>query len=268
MSGTARMVPALMARHCRRRRHRAQVGHLPSRSETRKHPAAGKRHRTEGRGLRRREADQRRARGEGGTHVDRGHDRRHAGLHGAGAAARRGGRCARRCVQPRRDGVRNVDRRGCPTAAASLFDIGMKQVEGKVDTSGIDAGELAGADPPRDCLRQRTAAGPQLADRHLPTELQSRNRMNPNFATYCYFFLACPSRPGGDRSPRPPDRFDLCESACVVVSNWRCNSALARRSDSTCPHVLGVHLRAAILRNLASFLEFVHALLQARFSVD
>ena len=34
------------------------------------------------------------------------------------------------------------------------------------------------------------------------------------------------------------------------------------------PHILGVDLRAAILRNLAGFLEFVHALLQARFSVD
>ena len=34
------------------------------------------------------------------------------------------------------------------------------------------------------------------------------------------------------------------------------------------PHVLGVDLRSAILRDLARFLEFVHALLQARFSVD
>jgi hypothetical protein len=34
------------------------------------------------------------------------------------------------------------------------------------------------------------------------------------------------------------------------------------------PRVLGVDLGAAIFRNLSSFLEFIHALLQARFSVD
>ena len=103
----ARMA-ALMTRHLRRRRDRAQVRHLPSRSQAGKHPAAGKRHGPEGRGLRRGEADEQR-------HRRRRHDvgrrdgRRDAGLHGAGAAARRSGRRARRRLQPRRDGLRDAD---------------------------------------------------------------------------------------------------------------------------------------------------------------
>ena len=44
-----------------------------------------------------------------------------------------------------------------PYTGGSLFDIGMKQVEGKVDTSGIRP-ELAEPLSPRDCLRQDDAA--------------------------------------------------------------------------------------------------------------
>jgi hypothetical protein len=34
------------------------------------------------------------------------------------------------------------------------------------------------------------------------------------------------------------------------------------------PHLLGIDLRALVFRDPSAFLEFVHALLQARFSVD
>ena len=69
----------------------APVGHLSPRSETGEHPAADKRHGTQGRGLRRRQAEPRQP-GRGRQHDLGGrHDRRHAGLHGArnSCAARR-----------------------------------------------------------------------------------------------------------------------------------------------------------------------------------
>ena len=62
-----------------------------------------------------------------------GHHRRDAGLHGAGAVARRSGRWPRRRLQPWRDGVRDADREDCRTAAGRSSTSAMKQAAGEAD---------------------------------------------------------------------------------------------------------------------------------------
>ena len=137
-------------RHLRRRRDRAQVGHLPPRSEAGEHPAAGKRHRTEGRGLRRREADQRAA----PTTAARS---RSVGTIVGTPAYMAPEQLRGEAVDARADvfslGVMAYEMLTArlPYTGASLFDIGMKQVEGKVDTErhrpGARRGDSAARSP-------------------------------------------------------------------------------------------------------------------------
>ena len=97
--------------------------------------------------------------------VGRGNDGRNAELHGAGAVARR-------AVDARADvfslGVMAYEMLTArlPYTGASLFDIGMKQVEGKVDMTGVAAGARR-SHSPRDRLRKRQR-GPSRRSR-LPT---------------------------------------------------------------------------------------------------
>jgi GAF domain-containing protein len=81
-------------------------GVFSPRSETGEHPAARKRHRAEGRGLRRGQVhhDGARRRRRPGDHVQR-HDRRHTVVHGPGTAARPPGGWPGRRLQPWRDDV-------------------------------------------------------------------------------------------------------------------------------------------------------------------
>lgn len=183
------------------------------------------------------------------------------GLHVAGTTARRSRRCARGCVQPGRDRVRNADRAPAVHGRVALrhrHEAGRRQDRHERNRSGSRRGDSRG-----DCLRKRKAAS-QCARPGRGTESRSLACDAPREE------LLLPGRHLG----QPAIDFDDGVSDLILAGRVRRCFQLALQLDAGeaqrfhLPHVLGVDLGAAFLRNLAAFLEFIHALLQARFSVD
>ena len=156
-----------------------------------------------------------------------------------------------------------------PYGGGSFIDIGMKQAAGEqqVDTGDIPPA-LADVDSPRDCLRERQTASVagRLRERRRGREVKCEVEHDSYFLLFYFFFLFIVRQPPFDLGHRLADLI----AAGLVRRHFELALQLGAGQAERfhLPRVLGVDLRAAILRNLAGFLEFVHALLQARFSVN
>ena len=197
---------------------------------------------------------------DAGDHGDGGrHDRRHAGLHGAGTAPRRGARRADRRLQPGRDRLRDAVAGNCRSAAASLADVVLAQARG---VQPMPAGT---ADDPARALRSRASrralatarrrdgrpsggASAFASDRRL-VEAASADRLvasgfsGPRVAA---------ARRAACRSRRAASSICCLRTGWVVASACRSRFGFASRSDSISRSFSGSSFGALPLRRRRS----------------
>ena len=116
----------------------------------------------------------------------------------------------------------------------------------------MDAGHDAGGAGRRHSPRRSPTigtSGPPGA--RLADDLAAATRIgDANKISALFLCLLCSSQPGAGRSRRPPGRSDRVRTWCVVASSWRCQLDPGEAERFHLPHVLGVDLRSAILRDL------------------